>query len=609
MNSDNYEFSKSSAPQGVGEYSPYTDKAWNSINDINSGVYTNSGLSLVQFDLTSIYNSNGFTDTADLFMAIPTVMCAAFSTGAAAVAPAATTAASSLCSLKSNYQHLIHQLEIVADGKVINQMTPYASVYSHFRMLSQMTKSDLENSGVSLGFSNVIDSENSMQWDPSVGGAEVVLKLGQGMNNNRPFVSSSVAGSDAPLFTSAVQNDNCVNTAISRRVSRYADVNTTSPATVAAGGFTTYNRFYGSAANARIPVIATSSDIIAEFKPYYVLNGNIMTWYDVALIPLKYFTDCLDKIGLIKRASLVLRCYVNTGTLSIPVATPNTVTLNYGAPANSTFSNTVPFTINHLNGTSANGGIPATTTAIVAGLYIARPPVTSVLGINLGLNAVTHPMPACRMNYSAIKLNPTRAQLYIQENRAKEVVFENFITNQYNSIPAAGTFSQLVQSGIKNPVGILLVPTISATQPTLVGGAVPLGFNQWASPTDTFPATAAPIALTNLQVQLGGVNVLSGTPLNYSYENFLEQVSLADKLTSSDFGVQAGVITQKWWESNRYYWIDLSRGREADKATMRNLTISFRNQSQVAVDLLVFTVYLDRVVVDVESGKFATPSV
>jgi hypothetical protein len=54
MNSDNYEFSKSSAPQGVGEYSPYTDKAWNSINDINSGVYSNSGLSLVQFDLNRL---------------------------------------------------------------------------------------------------------------------------------------------------------------------------------------------------------------------------------------------------------------------------------------------------------------------------------------------------------------------------------------------------------------------------------------------------------------------------------------------------------------------------------------------------------------------------
>jgi len=78
MNSDNYEFSKSSAPQSVSAYSAYTDKQWSYINDINSGVYANnSGLSLVQWDLTSIYNSAGFSDASDLFLAVPIVMCAA----------------------------------------------------------------------------------------------------------------------------------------------------------------------------------------------------------------------------------------------------------------------------------------------------------------------------------------------------------------------------------------------------------------------------------------------------------------------------------------------------------------------------------------------------
>ena len=52
MNSDNYEFSKSSAPQSTSAYSPYVDKQNNYINDINNGVYSNnSGLTLVQWDL------------------------------------------------------------------------------------------------------------------------------------------------------------------------------------------------------------------------------------------------------------------------------------------------------------------------------------------------------------------------------------------------------------------------------------------------------------------------------------------------------------------------------------------------------------------------------
>ena len=50
--SDNYEFEKSSRPQDVDGYSPYVDTQYNGfINDLNRGVYTNTSLSLVQFDL------------------------------------------------------------------------------------------------------------------------------------------------------------------------------------------------------------------------------------------------------------------------------------------------------------------------------------------------------------------------------------------------------------------------------------------------------------------------------------------------------------------------------------------------------------------------------
>ena len=103
-------------------------------------------------------------------------------------------------------------------------------------------------------------------------------------------------------------------------------------------------------------------------------------------------------------------------------------------------------------------------------------------------------------------------------------------------------------------------------------------------------------------MQLGGVNVLN-TSLFYTYENYLEQVSLAESLTSSDIGISAGVISPSWWEANRVYWIDLARGQEADKATTRNLNISFQNNSNVAIDLLCYTVYLDRFVLNCETGQ------
>ena len=50
--SDNYEWMKTNETQSRTDYSPYTDKQYsNYINDINGGSYSNSSLSLVNFDL------------------------------------------------------------------------------------------------------------------------------------------------------------------------------------------------------------------------------------------------------------------------------------------------------------------------------------------------------------------------------------------------------------------------------------------------------------------------------------------------------------------------------------------------------------------------------
>ena len=79
----------------------YVDKQYNSyINDINSGVYQNNGLSLVQFDLSSIYNSAKLTDTNDLFVVLPIMMVAAFSTAVSGTLQAPTAGNVNLLSLK-----------------------------------------------------------------------------------------------------------------------------------------------------------------------------------------------------------------------------------------------------------------------------------------------------------------------------------------------------------------------------------------------------------------------------------------------------------------------------------------------------------------------------
>ena len=580
---DNYEFMKTNIPQGINEYSPYIDKQYNGfINDLNSAVYTNTSLSLVQFDLGQIYNSQKYTNTEDLFLVIPITMAAAFSTGSTAVAPVAGNSA--LLSMKNNFVNLIHQADLQINGKTIESTQPYINIAKNFQMLSEMSVGDLATTGYTLGFSDVLDNPRSVMWN-----SNLTTLSGNGFTNNRPFnpystlTSTQGAGNRVQTSLQPQQNKGTINDSIGFKVSRYAD-------TTAGGQF---NSIYGGNSSN----IMTYTQLTNEFRPtYQVLSTNYMVWYDYAVIRLSTVFESLANIGLIKKFDCTLRLWINTGTLNVTVSGPNTTTPGYSlTAANNSFTNTVPFTVNYLNDTSANGGIPATTTNIVAGLYINKPPSTTYAGINLSTAGASHPMPACRIYFSQIQLNPEKSLKYIETNRNKRVCYRTILANQYNNIGAGNSFNQLVNSGIVHPTAILIVPYISSQ---LTGA---FSDYAWKSPFDTCPATGHPISLINLQVSVGGVNQLQST-LNYNYENFIEQVSLAEQLTSSDFGVTVGLFNQQFWEMSKMYFVNIERAANADKITPRNVNISFANNTNVAIDVLTFIWYSDQITIDIESG-------
>ena len=174
-----------------------------------------------------------------------------------------------------------------------------------------------------------------------------------------------------------------------------------------------------------------------------------MVWYDYAVIRLSTLFESLGNIGLIKKFDCTLRLWINTGTVNVTVSTPNTTTPGYSlTTANNSFTNTCPFTVNYLCDTSANGGIPASVTNIVAGCYLNKPPATSYAGISLLSAGASHPLPACRIYFSQIQLNPEKSLKYIENNRHKRVVFRTILTNQYNNIGAANSENRLINSGI-----------------------------------------------------------------------------------------------------------------------------------------------------------------
>ena len=271
--SDNYEFMKTSEAQDATDYSPYVDKQYNNyINDINNGVYTNNSLTLVNFDLGQIYNSQKFTETSELFAVIPIAMVAGFSTnvGSTGTIVTPTERSQALCTIKSDFLNLIHQADVVVNGKSIEQCQPFINIARHFQLISEMSVNDLATLGHSLGFSPTLDNTKAAKYQAAYGTTTVNGSSGNGYSNNRVFSSSSdnqTAAGNANASTG--------NAANQYKIGRYVDITNT-----------TGQGIYGLTNS-----LMTPNQLNSEFRPYYTTSGGYMYWHDYAVIKLNYLFE------------------------------------------------------------------------------------------------------------------------------------------------------------------------------------------------------------------------------------------------------------------------------------------------------------------------------
>ncbi len=169
--------------------------------------------------------------------------------------------------------------------------------------------------------------------------------------------------------------------------------------------------------------------------------------------------------------------------------------------------------------------IPSTTTGIVAGLFIAKPPTTSISGVNLGASNASHPLQNCRIYYLQITLKPEKHIEYINNNIAKKVVYRSFITNVASNIAVNGTYSSIISAGVTHPTSVLLVSLIASNT---TSGLMDF---QYKSPFDICPSTTSCLSISNLHISVGGKNQLQSV-LTYNYDNFISQVNNAEQLVS-----------------------------------------------------------------------------
>ena len=178
--------------------------------DLSGGVYQSQN-SLIEFDLSSIYRSDGYSDVSDYYCVIPTCMvaCAIDNAGGTVAVP---TAGFALCSLKNNYQNLIHSVEMTLNGKTIHDHQSFVNIYSNFKMLSSMSPSDLKSNNTNFGMAPDLDNHKSMRFRTATVGAATVGVSGFGITNNIPFDTT------ASFLQTIKQNDGKGNPALLQRI-------------------------------------------------------------------------------------------------------------------------------------------------------------------------------------------------------------------------------------------------------------------------------------------------------------------------------------------------------------------------------------------------------
>lgn len=562
---DAYEWAKSNMPQDIMKNQPFSDYQYNYVNDINSGIYTNQSLSLVQFDLSSLYNSSRWTMTNSHFAVIPIVRCAeAFDD---AVKVPLNNNNYYLTALKNLNTCLVHQVDLLINGKTIHQLQPYTNIFTGIKLASELSKDDLKLMGATLGMLDM-DNPNSMVYQNTPDANKSTPGISNNYVKGKPYV-------DVP-DASTPQNSGSANGAIQQKLSLNKCI---------AGSFNGLQNIVGV------------NGMNQEFQPTFEVDANgVAIWKDYIVIFMKDLLDAMNHIGCVRRLDGILRIYINTGFCTVRYPAANQLTFSNNE---STFTDTCPLLVNNIGALPVAAAGPVTIDTLNVGCFISRAPNATFNGSNW--SGVASSMNACRYYYNQIIIQPALALDYISSNSAKTILYDGLLYNTFTNIPKDGNFSQLIQSGVTNIKTVMIVPLVSTVNEVNAVGPVLQGFSAYKSPFDPVGGCAGhPISLQNFQVAVGGTNQLS-TSLMYTYENFIEQWSKFSKQSSSEYGVESGLWSPEYWANNRVYLVNC-RGTEDDFNTPRNIVISFRNNSLVPVDILVFVQYEDKCVINVSTG-------
>lgn len=558
----------------------FEQRTWQYIPDSQNGSY-NSGN--ITFDLSPLSGSEQMVNYSEAVLTIPLVMN--ISGNVAGTPTNAKLTANRLNAFAMNlksYIHLIHSMSVQINGVTYQNLCQFANIDAHYKIIAGCSASEAQNLFPSLGYAK---DDGVFSYYGDMTGAN--YGIGECNNSITGVVPAPTGGYGAQ----AVATSNNYNSGRMARCMMQA--------------FDPTNTNYAK-------LVKSTTELNNENKNYCASSNsaNEIVWYVLATIPLKFVSNLMANLPLMKGAKLTLQIQTNTYN-NVQLSVVGGGVCGYSKNLCSVSTNgTIPFQLSPTMFTDTKYGLDVITTAntqIIASIGIAK-------GYKTIANTWATGQTNCRLYVPVYKLSPMTEQLLLTKAPVKHVVYNDLYSSiLYNVLPDS-QFTFTLPFLVAKPRYLLICPYLcslnnGADNPnsTAVTNGVIIG-SPINSPFSSAPNTCTPfIQLTNFNCMLSGQAIYQQN-VNYGWQQFQTENRPSFAINGGmTVGVSSGVISELDYQNNGYnfVYVDLARHSLATDNVSKNISIMGTNSALVPIDLYVFCGYEKSFDISVLNGQIA----
>lgn len=527
----------------------FKQKRWNYVVDSSStgGVFPQQ----IQFNLNTVGAMGNFVNLKEAYVQYP-YRVRIFNSGSVAQTPANCGVFST--ALKNGFWHTIDSAQLVLDNETINMNQKFTNIPAHFQALTTWNEDCLSELGITLGLSALDDF-------PSAG-------VTTGFNNIP--ISTLIPNVKGVDLTSTA------NTSIPlRQYEQNIDCTTAT---------TALNHIAG-VSNARL---SGKSSVQAAGSVSTAVNNDCYVQFVLITVRLRDICPAVAELPPIQNLTGMLYLNHNSARNTFTTASTSTISSwNYSTISGSSMP------VQLLNIASSANFQPASG---AANTWTLEGSVSGVQSNNL-LTAQP-PINYGRLVFSYYEPNP---DIQSAMSITKSIRYNERFNNYFN-ISALGSFSGTITPGLPNVKGLLLVPFFTGVGNS--GTTIAVNYDPLTSPFEVAPASTSVLPiLKNLNVIYGNQPLFT-SPVNMSYELFLNEIAQLGKSGGQNNEDVSGLLNERTWSNlYRYHYVDLSRRIISDENQSKSIQVSVENGTNFPMNVLAYVFYEKEFTIDCSTGK------